>query len=1162
MDPTIFQLPLNWAPMISWRPSIVSDYMRRNEIEQDIVVPDLEISGRRGQWYHEISVIKDLEDKVDGGPEVLEILAQILCSALAVPNDCCRPASTSGSHNMFFFTNFRVIQIYCAHTLLERLHLDYLPLVESQYRSFTAGDRLEKKPTYESFTEEGFRNARELLIWECVIPDGIDMEAFSPRDANANLKPRQVMQKVKTVTAKIAPPKALQREKDHPPPPPIEVYEPPSSDRKNGAVYHTGKLLGKGGFAICYEGQLEGCKQKIALKIVKSRMPQKKMEQKFQTELQIHSKMRHANIVQFHRAFSFQQNTYIVLELCPNGSLMDMVRKRKFVTEPEVRFYTIQMAGAIKYMHSKGIIHRDLKMGNIFLDKDMNVKIGDFGLAAMLVSGKDMTTIRRTTLCGTPNYIAPEIVEKSKKGHDHAVDIWSLGIIIFAMLTGRPPFQSSTQDEIYRRAKERDYDWPKMSTSENYIGQEAKDLVAELLQNPEDRPNPDTIVQHPFFVSGWVPQIEEMSPQLRDDAPNPNQFVSVGLRGGRTTLYNRNFRKLCMKSDVGPYSSSQKPHSSTYKEVAAEEKAGLTPAVPLPEDVVYRPFDEVLKEHAQLLAENTASECSETSEGYSEPVQLIQPPTSQMSAASRQAPQSFAAQQRAQHQPTASLASARQPRSRVQNTTSQLSSAAKVSQPNIIATKATSSKGHFEIKSHPLPREERYAEQPLAVEARLGADLVHHLNQAHAERKSREEASISPTIVQLSLFHAREKQHEFPETKPDQILHKIRLLHAELERALNSRSASPAREPPSLSPDLVVKWVDYTNKFGLGYILSNGSVGCIFAKSGVSSAQGNGYLPPTCVLVRNAEKHLQNRLNENYADRHQLVPIQGDRIEFFENRGEGGICRVKVSPRDFTVTISPGGKAGTLSRGNDEFDDRKRQKIVLWRKFANYMTAFGKDQDYPYDATLDRTPPDLCSGEPPRVDVVTFYQRFGDVGCWAFFDGHFQFNFPDHTKVVLSADGKWCDFYHLPLEAARDLAQNGTLPTSALDDRQHLSYPLQTLLHFIAKTSTRGRGGGTSTRSKVQIDPMIQGIPQANDFRRKIEFIKRVVGEWVENGGIGNSAMDPAHRLRWTGYRECVTVKKPYKHVWTTVGARRGDERHVAWFDPSKPGDIVPDIEI
>jgi len=226
------------------------------------------------------------------------------------------------------------------------------------------------------------------------------------------------------------------------------------------------------------------------------------------------------------------------------------------------------MAGAIKYMHAKGIIHRDLKMGNIFLDKDMNVKVGDFGLAALLMSGKDMAAVRRTSLCGTPNYIAPEILEKNKGGHDHAVDIWSLALLCkspleyirivanmqsFAMLTGKPPFQSTTADEIYRRAREREYDWPKLNTSENFISEETKELVSQMLQAPEERPDPDTIVQHPFFTCGWVPQAEEMTPELRDKGPAPNQFLTVGIRSGRTNLYIKNLKKLCIKCDVGPW---------------------------------------------------------------------------------------------------------------------------------------------------------------------------------------------------------------------------------------------------------------------------------------------------------------------------------------------------------------------------------------------------------------------------------------------------------------------------------------------------------------------------------------------------------------------------------------------------------------------------------
>jgi len=95
---------------------------------------------------------------------------------------------------------------------------------------------------------------------------------------------------------------------------------------------------------------------------------------------------------------------------------------------PEVRRYVIQTCGAIKYLHMRNVVHRDLKTGNLFLDHEMNVKVGDFGLAAVVVGPHD-AAMRRTTLCGTPSYIAPEVLEKSGKGHNEKVDIWAIGII-------------------------------------------------------------------------------------------------------------------------------------------------------------------------------------------------------------------------------------------------------------------------------------------------------------------------------------------------------------------------------------------------------------------------------------------------------------------------------------------------------------------------------------------------------------------------------------------------------------------------------------------------------------------------------------------------------------------------------------------------------------
>jgi hypothetical protein len=133
-----------------------------------------------------------------------------------------------------------------------------------------------KRAEYEEVTEKAFWQARPHLAWECIFPDGIDMEALSPRDVNARIRVKQqAQQKAKAPAAKLA-----GKEKDHPSPPPPEVREPPCSYSPNGATYQTGQLLGKGGFAICYEGQLAGTKRRYALKIVKSNMAQKKMEQK------------------------------------------------------------------------------------------------------------------------------------------------------------------------------------------------------------------------------------------------------------------------------------------------------------------------------------------------------------------------------------------------------------------------------------------------------------------------------------------------------------------------------------------------------------------------------------------------------------------------------------------------------------------------------------------------------------------------------------------------------------------------------------------------------------------------------------------------------------------------------------------------------------------
>ncbi|KAI8966057.1 kinase-like protein [Daldinia sp. FL1419] len=995
----------------------------------------------------------------------------------------------------------------------------------------------------------------------------VDVDALSPRDANAQLPARVVaVSKAKAMPPPMPPARAVQKEKEPPPQPPPVVYEPPSFDRKDGAAYQVGKLLGKGGFAVCYEGYLAGSKsrRKYALKIVRSKMPSSKMEQKFQTELQIHSKMKHRNIVQFLRAFSFENCTYLVLELCPNGSLMEMVKRRKGLTEPEVRFYSIQIAGAIKYMHAKGIIHRDLKMGNIFLDKDMNAKIGDFGLAALLVTGRDMQTIRRTTLCGTPNYIAPEILEKGKKGHDHMVDIWSLGIIMFAMLTSKPPFQSATTDEIYRRAKNRDYEWPR--PDKKYISEEAKDVVAIMLEEAELRPDPDTIVQHDFFLSGYIPTPAEITTKLLDYPPEGDQFYRIDLTPRMAAQHMRNLKEMCRSCEVGPWNSTQSMYKSTWREVALEEKAGLTPIIPLAEGVVYRPYDDVSREQSLVQVPSRAAPQSGLKKEEAIGTQggtngLLRAP-----------PQSFAAQQRARDQPTkqpsGSLARARtindmqapsaagtmrssRPRRELPQSTSEANLVAKVS-----ALTISSNAQQPAPADVPLPAPSR------EEKALLQKQTERPTTSRTVSKPATKSAGPPPTDTSFgTLFGPSDRKMVVPETQPDFVLERLRRLQSELERALNSRSMAIMGKGPTPSPPhIVVKWVDYSNKFGLGYILNDGSVGCVLKSlPGPITNRSNKIvtLPPSCVLVREAEQHSSRRHDPGYPDRSQIVPMSQE-VQFYENNGESGISTAFVNASQFRVSVDSDGNPGKIPNGRDVYDYRKRAHVILWKKFANYMMAYGRDQDAPTDDTgLVQVPTSTKQAMPP-TDVVTFYQRIGDVGCWVFCDGHLQFNFPDHTKIVLDATGTWCHFWHLPQEAAEKLANTGELDEAALDERAVLSYPLQTLLNFATKPAIRPTRN--TTRKRPEINPMLQGIPAANDFRRKIEFIKNIIKEWVVNGGLGNSYMDRERRQQWAGFRETVH-SGPSKHVWVTIGARWGDERYTALVDPKKPGELGDEVE-
>lgn len=266
----------------------------------------------------------------------------------------------------------------------------------------------------------------------------------------------------------------------------IEYFLPLHStitDPSTNKPYTITKFLGKGAFAQCY-----ATKDNLCLKILKrSELTSDRLREKLSTEICIQRSVSHPNIVKLHSTFSTDEHIVLVMELC-DSTLSDLLKQNKRIRESHTRTFLRQTVNAMAYLHSVNVVHRDLKLSNILL-KNFTVKIADFGLCA-LINNKN----KRTTVCGTPNYIAPEIINKI--AYSFECDLWSLGVMVYTMLVGTPPFQKKTAKEIYNTIKRNEYKIPENTL----ISEEAKDLIQRLLiTDPDKRLSLKEIEQHPFF---------------------------------------------------------------------------------------------------------------------------------------------------------------------------------------------------------------------------------------------------------------------------------------------------------------------------------------------------------------------------------------------------------------------------------------------------------------------------------------------------------------------------------------------------------------------------------------------------------------------------------------------------------------------------------------
>ena len=304
--------------------------------------------------------------------------------------------------------------------------------------------------------------------------------------------------------------------------------------------YELGKTLGTGNFSKVKVGTDCETGETWAIKIIdKEQLAKERMEEQLKREIAVMKMLKQPNIVQLKEVMQTANHIYLVLELVTGGELFDKIVAAKRFDEPTARKYFHQLIAGIHYCHSQGIAHRDLKPENLLLDANDTLKISDFGLSNLQRGGADGQGTLLQTVCGTPNYVAPEVLKE--RGYNGIVaDIWSCGVVLFVMLAGYLPFDDPNMNALFTKIERGEYRMAR------HFSDQAKDLIAKMMTvDPTKRITIDGIIVHPWFQVNWDPKLLRASgvkltvsdDQLRNaitDADDPKKTATPAAKD--TTL--------------------------------------------------------------------------------------------------------------------------------------------------------------------------------------------------------------------------------------------------------------------------------------------------------------------------------------------------------------------------------------------------------------------------------------------------------------------------------------------------------------------------------------------------------------------------------------------------------------------------------------------------
>lgn len=290
--------------------------------------------------------------------------------------------------------------------------------------------------------------------------------------------------------------------------------------------YVIGETLGKGTFGKVKLGTYMPSKEKVAVKILeKSKMKDKDDYERVIREMQIIKKLNSDNVIKVYEILEDKENYFIIMEYCEEGELFNYIVKNKRLTEDEAAFFFYQLINGLESIHSYNIVHRDLKPENLLLNKEKKLKIIDFGLSNFY----SLEGILLSTPCGSPCYASPEMVA-GKKYKGFMIDVWSTGIILYAMICGYLPFEDPDNEKLFMKILECNLIFP------SYVTTLVKDIIRKLLNtDPEKRITIHEIKKHNFYLLGKSVFIKIFGNNKTDrSTEGSTKDIGSGLSSGKS----------------------------------------------------------------------------------------------------------------------------------------------------------------------------------------------------------------------------------------------------------------------------------------------------------------------------------------------------------------------------------------------------------------------------------------------------------------------------------------------------------------------------------------------------------------------------------------------------------------------------------------------------